>query len=57
MEKQMIDFLLKKIDELEKKVERYYSYLKVHNELDFILNGTYFLNTDVENLLLGKNKG
>lgn len=57
MEKDMIELLLKRLNDLEKKLERYYKVLKIDNELSSILNGTYCFEKDVENLLLGKNKG
>ena len=44
---------LKKIADLEKKLERYYNLLRTENELNFILNGTYLLNQDIENILSG----
>lgn len=57
MEKDMVELILKRLNELEKKLERYYKILKIDNELDFILNGTYCFEKDIENLLQGKNKG
>lgn len=50
---ELLDLALKKIDVLEKKIERYYSLLKIDNELDFILNGTYILEADYENIMSG----
>lgn len=44
---------LKKIDELEKKVERYYQLLKYENELDLILKGTYITSKDVGSIMNG----
>jgi len=44
---------LKKIDELSKKLEKYYDMLKIENELDFILNGTYVFDSEIENLMAG----
>lgn len=51
---ELLELAFKKIDVLEKKLERYYSLLKIDNELDFILNGTYVLQEDFENVLNGQ---
>ena len=53
---ELIELALKKIDALEKKVEKYFSMLKIENELDFILKGTYVLDSDIQCLLNGENK-
>ena len=50
---ELLDLALKKIDVLEKKLERYYSLLKIDNELDFILNGTYIMQNDLEEVMMG----
>ena len=50
---EMLDLALKKIEKLEQKLERYYSLLKVENELDYILKGTYLKNEDLEGVLTG----
>lgn len=50
---ELIELALKKIDDLERKLEKYYSMLFVGNEIDFILKGTYVLEKDVENALTG----
>ena len=44
---------LKRIEALEKKLERYYSLLKVENEVDFILKGTYITTEEVDNVISG----
>ena len=49
---EMIELVLKRISELEKKVEKYFSYLEVSNELDFILKGGYILKSDLDELIL-----
>lgn len=54
---ELIELALKKIDMLEKKLERYYSMLKVENEIDFILKGTYVTEQDVEDMLAGNYEG
>ena len=50
---ELLELALKRISDLEKKLEKYYHLLKVQNELDFILKGTYVLNTDIEEVLSG----
>ncbi len=51
---ELLDLAFKKIDVLEKKLEKYYSLLKVENELDFILKGTYILQEDYDKVLAGE---
>lgn len=50
---ELIELCLKRIADLEKKVEIYYQLLKVDNELDFILKGTYITDDELEVLLTG----
>lgn len=50
---EMLMLALKRIDELEKKLERYYNLLRVENEIDFILKGTYLLDSDMQNIMSG----
>ena len=50
---ELLEMALKRIDNLEKKLEKYYKLLKIENELDFILHGTYLLSEDYENILEG----
>ena len=50
---EMIELCLKKINDLEKKLEKYFQLLKVENELDFVLNGTYLRSEELENIMLG----
>ena len=52
---EMLEQLLKQIEMLEKKVEKYFSILKIDNELDFILNGTYITKEEVEKIVEGLN--
>lgn len=49
----MLELALKRIELLEKKVEKYYQMLKVDNELDFVLRGTYLTDDDINNVLNG----
>ena len=51
---ELIKLALKKIELLEKKVEKYYNLLKINNELDFILRGTYLLEDEMSALIEGK---
>ena len=53
---EMLEMLLKRVEELEKRVEKYFSLLKVDNELDFILKGTYMLESDINKILEGKER-
>ena len=48
-----LEIILKRLADLEKKVENYYNLLKLNNELDFILKGNYVLNSDIEKILNG----
>lgn len=50
---EMLQLALKRIELLEKKVEKYYHILKVDNELDFVLRGTYLTDQDINNFLIG----
>lgn len=50
---EMLDLALKRIEKLEQKLERYYALLKVENELDFVLKGTYLKDKDLEGVLTG----
>lgn len=50
---ELIELALKKIDMLEKKLEKYIEILKIDNEIDFILKGSYVLQEEIENVLSG----
>ena len=50
---ELIELALKKIEVLEKKVEKYFSMLKIENELDFIFKGTYLLQEEIEDIYTG----
>lgn len=50
---ELLELAFKKISDLEKKLEKYYSMLKVENELDFILKGGYFDYSELENVING----
>lgn len=51
---ELLELALKRIEVLEKKVEKYYSLLKVDNELDFLLKGTYITEEDIEKIVEGR---
>ncbi len=44
---------MKKVAELEKRIENYFQLLRIENELDFIMNGTYILNRDINDIMTG----
>lgn len=50
---EMVELCLKKINALEKRLENYYQLLKVENELDFILKGTYFIEDEMNSIMTG----
>lgn len=50
---EMLELALKRIEVLEKKLEKYYSLLKINNELDYILNGTYLMAEDLQKVIEG----
>ena len=53
MNTETLENALKRISDLERKIEKYYQLLKTENELDFILKGTYVLASDIDNLISG----
>lgn len=57
MENLTIEYLFKRITNLEKLVEQYFNYLKTDNELDFILKGGYFLLEDLDDVMSGNYWG
>lgn len=50
---ELLELCLKRIEDLEKKLEKYYHLLEVKNELDFILKGSYIFEEDVNSVLSG----
>ena len=50
---ELLELALKRISDLEKRVEKYYELLNVKNELDFILKGSYVFASDIEAVLSG----
>ena len=53
MNDDIFDKALKQIAELEKKINMYFEILKIENELDFILNGSYVLEEDIDSVIDG----
>lgn len=53
MNTELIENALKRIANLERKLEKYYELLKIENELDFILNGTYVFENEITNVING----
>lgn len=53
MDMELLELTYKKVTELEKKLELYYELLKVENELEFLLKGSYFLEEELEAILNG----
>ena len=53
MNTEALELALKRIADLERKIEKYYQLLKTENELDFILKGTYVLQGDIDNIITG----
>ena len=50
----MVGLALKKIADLERLLERYFKIVKVENELDFVLKGTYLFDEDLDGVLAGE---
>ena len=50
---ELLESAMKEIAELKRKIEKYYHLLKIENELDFILNGTYIFEEDIQKVLSG----
>ena len=50
---ELLELAIKRIDKIEKKLEKYFHILEVKNELDFILNGGYVFKEDIDTILSG----
>ena len=48
-----LEFAMKKISELERKLENYYQLLFIENELDFILRGSYLVEDELNKVISG----
>jgi len=53
MENELLELALARIAELERKLENYYEILRIDNELDFILKGTYILKQEIDDVVNG----
>ena len=51
---ELIELALKKIENLEKLIEKHYQMLNVDNELDFIVKGTYVTEEEVNKIVNGE---
>ena len=51
---EMVELAFKKILNLERLLERYFKILKVENELDFVLKGTYLFDEDLNGVFSGE---
>ncbi len=47
------EMLLKKVNDLERRLERYYQLLFIRDELDFILKGKYISENDMNEIFNG----
>ena len=54
---ELLELALKRIDNLERLVENYFKILKVDNELDFIVKGTYLMPEELNALVEGNFEG
>lgn len=48
-----LELAMKKISELERKLENYYQLLFIENELDFILRGSYIVEDELSKVISG----
>lgn len=51
---EMIEMALSKIADLERLMQKYFKILKVDNELDFVLKGTYLEDVDLDDVMSGR---
>ncbi len=51
---ELLELTIKRVDTLEKKLEKYFHILEVKNELDFVLRGSYIF-LDELNLIMSGN--
>lgn len=49
-----LELALKKIADLERKLEKYFEILYMQNELDFILKGSYVLEGEIADVVSGE---
>lgn len=50
---ELLEKAIRRLDDLEKKVELYYKLLRVENELDFVLKGTYLMPENLDVVIEG----
>ena len=50
---ELVELALKKIDKLEKKLEKYVEMLRADNEIDFILKGSYVTQEELNSVIMG----
>lgn len=50
---EIVELAMKKILELERKLENYYQILFIENELDFILRGSYIVEDELSKVISG----
>ena len=48
-----LELAMKRISELERKLENYYQLLFIENELDFILRGSYIVEDELSKIISG----
>lgn len=53
MHTELIELALKRLDNLERKLEKYFDILRINNELDFVLKGGYIFDEDISEILSG----
>ena len=53
MQTELLELALKRLDNLERKLEKYFDILHITNELDFILKGGYIFEEDISEILSG----
>ena len=50
---ELLNLQIKKLNEMEKRLEFYFKRLKFENEISSILNGTYVLESEIQAVLNG----
>lgn len=53
MQTELLELAIKRLDNLERKLEKYFDILRITNELDFILKGGYIFDEDISAILSG----
>ncbi len=47
------ELIIKRLSDLERRLERYYQLLLIRDELDFILKGKYIVDEDLQEIMNG----